>query len=62
MKAEIFHESNPHPEPFFIHKEIKFKFLGTEKGEFGWWHTIRNTTNGKTSTVAHSVLEEIVNF
>ena len=62
MKAQITYDYSPDPRPVFIHKGVKFAFLGTEIVHGGAMHTIRNTTNGKTSTVAHSVLEEIVNF
>lgn len=62
MKAQIFHESNPHPEPFFISKGVKFAFLGTEICKGGAIHTIKNTENGTIKDVPHSILENIVEF
>lgn len=62
MKAKIFHEDCPDPRPFFIHKGVKFGFLGTEIVQGGALHTIKNTVSGNVKTVPHGVLELIVEF
>lgn len=62
-KSQIYQHFNPDLEIYFTSKDVKFLFLGTKTDENKHTsHTIRNAVNGKTMSVTHSVLSQIVDF